>query len=102
MKTRISRGTLAYEESRSLLSSFIANEIKVCNTEFCAKTNFESVLSSLNQNTRTLYRLSRKAQYGSVSACGRIQNDSSAKRSSILAKQAAQSLRQIPGEGCSN
>ncbi len=90
-------------QSTQLLSSVVADEIRICNTVYCKKTSLKGTLASIRSDLTRLYKLSRQAQYGAGDACGRAPRTSPSRRLTTQEFQrGASRLRSIPGEQCIN
>jgi hypothetical protein len=69
-RKRIARAKKLLQASILIFGQVIADKIKVCDTEFCKKTSLTGTIRSMRSKLKTLYQLSRQAQYGAGAACG--------------------------------
>ncbi len=89
------------KESRELFASFSEETVKVCDTEFCTKTSFSSVLTTLKRNAKLMLKLSRRSQYGSINACNTKKKGGTSKRTAQSSfNQALNSLDKLPDQAC--
>ncbi len=102
-KARIILAKKVTAQSTELLNTYFADKVKLCNTEFCVKTNLASVLSTVSKNTKQLYNLSRNSQYAAEAACGTGRNKQASPRvaKSVL-NSLTVSLKGFPEAACNN
>ena len=99
--SRTAQALQLFRRNQKLLKSFVADQVKLCQTAFCTKTSLKSVRKSLQRNSSQLYELSRAAQAASRSACGITSDGANAAGGARTAYgQVARGLGQIPAQKC--
>lgn len=66
---RVKAAETLLTQNTQILTTIIENVIKICDTPFCTKTGFQTVLKQLKINTKKLLKLSVQAQRGAIKAC---------------------------------
>lgn len=99
VRARMQRAKLLFEMNKSLLEQYIPTDVKLCQTAFCTRTTFKPMLQTVSQNSRSLLRLSRQAQYGSIKACGASRFGRS-RASQRTYRQIASGIGRLPNERC--
>lgn len=87
--------------NNQILAEFVGDNLKVCNTEWCAKENFGNVLETLKTNTKRIYKLSKAAQRGAANSCGSIGNGGGSPSRNAF-NRIGGSIGQVPDEICVN
>lgn len=68
-RVRLALARKIVERNTSTINTTITDTIKVCDTVFCTKQSLTSIRKSLRVNIKTLYNLSREAQYAAGKSC---------------------------------
>lgn len=98
---RIRTAALLRAQIIKLLRTYIADEIKVCDTEFCKKTSFADIINRVERMASQLYRLAKQAQHSSSGgSCGLPVNRSGGLTGLKEFKAARVSLKKIPALAC--
>jgi hypothetical protein len=60
--------------TQGLITGYIKDNVKLCNTAWCKKSDFNTIISRINRNLKLLLQINKKAQYASINSCGRTGN----------------------------
>lgn len=101
-RKRITQVGAVLRQTEGLIKGMIGDSIKVCDTPWCSKTDFSSVLAKIESNTNLLGKEARKAQYGSIAACGASGRGKSTNRTASTLRSALGVIRKVPNNQCSN
>lgn len=83
------------------INSF-ADTVKFCDTQWCSKSSYISVLSSTKTNLKKLYRLSQQSQYGARKACGITSKGTGDSPARNAFNSSRGSLSKLPNAACVN
>ena len=100
---RINKAKDLADGAEKILTQYLGDKIKSCDTIYCAKQSFGSLLGSLNENTKSLYKLSKQSQYAAGSACKSPKNGLVGSRQSKSDyRSATGAIGQVPNIACVN
>ena len=88
------------EQNTALLSTYVGDTIKLCNTAFCTKTSLASVTKTVKNNTKRLYNLTKVSQNAMTRACGQKGKSSGRDKSRALLTSTQAGIQQVPSVRC--
>jgi hypothetical protein len=102
-KGRLTTANSIISTNTETLTKFVTGVVKICNTPYCTKRDISTTIETLDKNTKLLYKLSKKAQYGASAACKTIKKSAQGNSKSKSDYRNANSIiKGVPGEICTN